>query len=125
MFKFEHCYLFLQITSFVLCLLIASVAAEQRAEDVEAVVEQNDFVINEDSGYKFNYKTSNSIKAEEEGDGVNIVEGSYSYLEPDTGRTVVVTYTAGAGIGFNPIGNVVHPQVAAAVERNLKNPKEV
>lgn len=42
------------------------------------------------------------------------------------GRTVKVTYTAGAGIGFNPKSSpdVIAPQIVEAVELNLKNPPE-
>jgi hypothetical protein len=35
-----------------------------------------------------------------------------------------VTYIAGAGIGFQPTGDDIHPEVAAAVELNLKNPPQ-
>lgn len=66
------------------CLLIASACArpDTKPEDYEAQVQENDFVVNEDSGYKYGYKTSNNIKVAEEGDGSNIVEGSYSYVDP-------------------------------------------
>lgn len=35
-----------------------------------------------------------------------------------------VTYIAGAGIGFQPTGDDIHPDVSAAVELNLKNPPQ-
>lgn len=76
--------------------LIASIYGETPIEDIEAQVEQADFKVNDEAGYKFTYKTSNNIKAEEEGDGQKIVEGSYSYVDPD-GKTHTVTYIAGAG----------------------------
>lgn len=43
-----------------------------------------------------------------------------------TGRTIKVTYTAGAGIGFNPRStpDVIAPELIEAVELNLKNPPE-
>lgn len=69
-------------------MLIASVCADTLPIDYEAHIESTDFKLNEDAGYKFGYKTSNNIKIEEESDGTNIVEGSYSYVDPD-GRTHV------------------------------------
>lgn len=43
-----------------------------------------------------------------------------------TGKTIKVTYTAGAGIGFNPKStpDVIPQEIADAVELNLKNPPE-
>lgn len=46
-----------------------------------------------------------------------------SFVDPD-GKTHTVTYIAGAGIGFQPTGDDIHPEVSAAVELNLKNPPE-
>lgn len=106
-----------------LALLVALVAADTPIEDIEAQVEQANFQVNEEGGYKSNYRTSNNIRAEEEGDGQRIVEGSYSYVDPD-GKTHTVTYIAGAGIGFQPTSDDIHPDVIAAVERNLKNPPQ-
>jgi hypothetical protein len=42
------------------------------------------------------------------------------------GRTVKVTYTAGAGIGFNPKStpDVIAPQIIEAVELNLKKARK-
>lgn len=40
------------------------------------------------------------------------------------GRTHTVTYIAGAGIGFQPTGDDIHPEVAAGIELNLKNPPQ-
>lgn len=75
-------------------MLIASAAADTKPEDYEAHIEQTDFKTNEDASYKYQYQTSNKIKIEEESDGQNIVEGSYSYVDPD-GKTHTVTYIAG------------------------------
>jgi hypothetical protein len=106
-------------------LAIACVFArpEVPAEDIEAFIESADFTANQEGGYKHSVKTSNNIKLEEESDGTNIVEGSYSYVDPD-GKLHVVKYIAGAGIGFKPIGEDIHPDVSAAVELNLKNPPQ-
>jgi hypothetical protein len=50
---------------------------------------------------------------------------SYEYVSPE-GRTIKVTYTAGAGIGFFPRSSddVIVPELVQAVELNLKNPPE-
>lgn len=96
---------------------------ETPKEDIEAYIESTDFTANEEGGYKRSYKTSNKITQEEESDGINIVEGSYSFVDPD-GKLHVVKYIAGAGIGFKPIGEDIHPDVSAAVELNLKNPPQ-
>lgn len=52
-----------------------------------------------------------------------IVTGEYSYISPE-GRNIKVTYTAGAGIGFNPRSSpdVIPEALIEAVELNLKNP---
>lgn len=106
-----------------MCILIASISADTLPIDYEAHIEATNFKVNEEGGYKHGYKTSNMIKVDEESDGTNIVEGSYSYVDPD-GRTHTVTYIAGAGIGFQPTGDDIHPEVVAAVELNLKNPPQ-
>lgn len=125
------CFLFKKNINFLILLqcflafavFIASVYAETPIEDIEAHVEENDFKANDDAGYKYNYRTSNKIQATEEGDGTNIVEGSYSYVDPE-GKTHTVTYIAGAGIGFKPLGDDIHPDVSAAIDLNLKNPPQ-
>lgn len=104
-------------------MIVASVSGDTLPQDFEAHIESTDFKVNDESGYKFGYKTSNNIKIEEESDGQNIVEGSYSYVDPE-GKTHTVTYIAGAGIGFQPTGDDIHPEVSAAVELNLKNPPQ-
>ncbi|CRK99541.1 CLUMA_CG012859, isoform A [Clunio marinus] len=105
------------------CCYVGIAFTDTIPEDFEAHIEETDFKITEDSGYKYGYKTSNNIKIEEESDGQNIVEGSYSYVDPD-GRTHTVTYIAGAGIGFQPTGDDIHPEVSAGIELNLKNPPQ-
>lgn len=110
-----------QIISFA--VLFALAVAETPIEDIEAVVDDADFRVNEEGGYKSSYKTSNNIRAEEEGDGQKVVEGSYSYVDPD-GKTHTVTYIAGAGIGFKPTSDDIHPDVIASIDRNLKNPPQ-
>lgn len=103
--------------------LVVAVCADTLPIDYEAHIEETDFKQNEDGGYKQKFKTSNNIKIEEESDGQNVVEGSYSYVDPD-GKTHTVTYIAGAGIGFQPTGDDIHPEVSAAIELNLKNPPQ-
>lgn len=72
------------------------------------------------------FKTSNSIIKEEVLDiSKDIVTGSYEYVSPE-GKTIKVTYTAGAGIGFNPRSteDVIPAAIIDAIELNLKNPPE-
>lgn len=71
-------------------MLIAAASAETSPVDYEAHIESSDFKTNDESGYKYGYSTSNKIKIAEESDGTDIVEGSYSYVDPD-GRTHTVT----------------------------------
>ena len=61
---------------------------------------------------------------QEEGDGKDVVEGSYSYVDPD-GKTHTVTYTGGTNMGFIPAGDDIHPEIIAAIQLNLKNPPKV
>lgn len=92
-------YCFLKKSLLIVSILVIAVCArpDTKPEDYEAQIEQTDFKVNDESGYKvkyqsknhriffkfiflqFGYKTSNNIKIEEESDGRNIVEGSYSY----------------------------------------------
>lgn len=90
-------------------------------EEFDAVIENEEVKFNEDQGYQYNFETSNNIKQRQEGDGESIVEGEYSYVDPD-GRLVRVTYTAGAGIGFNPKSEIIDPAIQEGVELVLKNP---
>ena len=75
-----------------------------------------------DQGYDYKFKTTNNIE-KGESSAAEVVTGEYSYVDPE-GRTVKVTYTAGAGIGFNPKSDIIHPEIQEAVELNLKNPAE-
>ena len=73
-------------------------------------------------GYKYSFKTSNQLEKDEVSKN-DVVTGEYSYVDSE-GQTVRVTYTAGAGIGFNPKSNIIDPAIQAAVELNLKNPPQ-
>jgi Insect cuticle protein len=77
-----------QATLAFACAFIALACADTLPIDYEAQIEQTDFTVNQENGYKFGYKTTNNIKIAEEGDGQKVVEGSYSYVDPD-GRTHV------------------------------------
>lgn len=70
---------------------MAYAATKDLAEE-DAVIEKEEVKFNEDQGYQYLFETSNKIKARQEGDGESIVEGEYSYVDPD-GRLVRVTYT--------------------------------
>ena len=73
-------------------------------------------------GFKYSFKTSNKLEKDEVNKN-DVVTGEYSYIDAE-GQTVKVTYTAGAGIGFNPKSSIIHPEIQEAVELNLKNPVE-
>ena len=73
-------------------------------------------------GYRYSFKTSNQLEKDEVSKN-DVVTGEYSYVDSE-GQTVRVTYTAGAGIGFNPKSNIIDPAIQAAVELNLKNPPQ-
>ncbi len=61
-------------------------------EEYDAVIEKEEVTFNDNQGYLYNFETSNQIKQRQEGDGESIVEGEYSYVDPE-GRLVRVTYT--------------------------------
>ena len=75
-----------------------------------------------DRGYDYKFKTTNNIEKQETSNN-DVVTGEYSYVDPE-GRTVKVTYTAGAGIGFNPKSDIIPQEIISAIELNLKNPAE-
>ena len=75
-----------------------------------------------DQGYDYKFKTTNNIEKKESSTN-DVVTGEYSYVDPE-GRTVKVTYTAGAGIGFNPRSDIIPQEIISSIELNLKNPKE-
>lgn len=88
----------------MLLVIVGLAAADVKKEDLEAtLVDQGsekwaEYFTN--TGYDYKFKTSNNIIKEEVADiDKQIVTGSYEYVSPE-GRTIKVTYTAGAGIGF-------------------------
>lgn len=114
----------------MLLVLIGLAAADVPKEDLEAVIIPEDsknyaeYFTN--TGYDYKFKTSNNVVKEEVLDlDKQIVTGSYEYVSPE-GRTIKVTYTAGAGIGFNPVSDAetIHPKILESIELNLKNPPE-
>lgn len=79
-----------------------------------------------ETGYNYNFKTSNNIHVDELYDvNKDIVTGFYEYVSPE-GRNIRVDYTAGAGIGFNPRStpDVIPDEIIKSIELNLKNPPE-
>lgn len=143
----------LLIVAFAILGLAAAADKDGEATIVEGSEKISEYFTN--TGYDYKFKTSNGILKDEVSDlAKEIVTGSYEYISPEvkyfhqllinlilsctmwngfnlnisliTGRTIKVTYTAGAGIGFNPRSTPdVYPQeLIDAVELNLKNPPE-
>lgn len=78
--------------------------------------EANDdyFDADADRSYSFGF-TSDEHNRDEAADSAGQISGSYSYVDA-SGATRSLTYTAGAGLGFVPVGNFlpVNPEVDAA-----------
>ncbi|BFG04534.1 cuticle protein CP14.6 [Drosophila madeirensis] len=93
----------------VLCCLGAIHAQPQRglppprsnSFDANAVILKQNFDLNPDGSYQYNYETSNGIRADEAGYLKNpgtqveaqVMQGSYSYTGPD-GVVYTITYIA-------------------------------
>lgn len=108
---------FFQVTVLVSVLIVAVSAAPPKKKPRE-VVEREPIAIlsynldgpSPDGAYEFNYETENGIKAQEQGQLVNIakdeaamrVQGAFSYVDPD-GNTIGLSYTADEN-GFQPEG---------------------
>lgn len=109
----------------LLTFLSFSVSDAQKLDESTAETIKQELAINPDNSYRYSYETSNNIKAEEEGDGVSKVQGSYSYIDPD-GNPVNVQYEAGENIGFKPSGDGIHPAILKALDYILSHlpPKE-
>ncbi|CAO1412447.1 unnamed protein product [Diamesa serratosioi] len=107
-----------------LIAFVAAVSAVDLKENEATIVDPVDKVVPtfNDNGYDYKFKTTNNIEKQETSSN-DVVTGEYSYVDPE-GRTVKVTYTAGAGIGFNPKSDIIPQEIQAAVELNLKNPVE-
>lgn len=131
-FKFRvslisHFYVFQYL---ILLVIVGLAAADVPKEDLEAQIIPEDsknfaeYFTNK--GYDYGFKTSNKMLKEEDLDlNTQIVKGSYEYVSPE-GKTIKVTYTAGPGIGFNPVADadIIHPKILESIELNLKNPPE-
>lgn len=116
---------FQKLTLIVLSLVaLASSAPQQYSTTPIAILRSVHDGPNPDGSYRFSYETENGIKAEEQGqqkqggeDGVNSVQGSYSY-RADDGSDVQVTYTADEN-GFVAQGSHL-PQAPAIPEAILR-----
>ncbi|CAO1416199.1 unnamed protein product [Diamesa tonsa] len=122
--KFQTKRIIMKIAIFVVIAFVAAVSAADLKENEATILDPSENVVPQfnDQGYNYNFKTSNNIERDEKSNN-DIVTGEYSYIDSE-GRTVKVTYTAGAGIGFNPKSDIIDPAIQAAVELNLKNPAE-
>lgn len=73
------------------------------------------------------YSTGNSIIKEDVLDiAKDIVTGTCEYASPE-GKPIKVSYTAGAGFGFNPrtTEDVIPAAIIDAIELNLSNPPKI
>jgi len=117
----------LQFAVVALIALVGFASAAIDTKDVEATIIDGSEKVAEyltQTGYDYKFKTSNNIEKSEIADlAKDTVTGEYSYISPE-GTPVKVTYTAGAGIGYYPKGDHIHPEILAAIELNLKNPPE-
>lgn len=80
---------------------LAAVALAQNP-DAEAQVVASDSEVNPDGSYRWNYETSNGIRAQEEGVGGQSAQGSASWTDRD-GTPIQLTYVADVN-GFQPQG---------------------
>lgn len=101
---------FLQIVlaGFVLCLVAAAPprkavrASPGGGPDSEAIVIQQDQIINDDGSYNYVFETSNGIRAQaSSSDGIR-TSGDFSYPAPD-GSNIALVYVAD-DYGFQPQG---------------------
>ncbi|XP_037818256.1 endocuticle structural glycoprotein SgAbd-2-like [Lucilia sericata] len=113
----------------VLCCMTVVVSAQRgippprgNSFDANAVILKQDFNLNPDGSYNYNYETSNGIRADEAGYLKNagnpqleaqVMQGSYSYTGPD-GVVYTITYIADEN-GFRAEGAHIPtpPPVAA------------
>uniref|UniRef100_A0A1A9X144 Uncharacterized protein n=1 Tax=Glossina brevipalpis TaxID=37001 RepID=A0A1A9X144_9MUSC len=91
----------------VLCCMAVAVSAQrgfpspQRSFEADAVILKQDFNLNPDGSYNYNYETSNGIRADESGylkapgtqNEAQVMQGSYTYTGPD-GVVYTITYIA-------------------------------
>lgn len=75
-----------------MAVLFACLVSTLAQEEDAIVLEQNQLV-NYDGTYSYVWRTSNGINAEESGVGGEVATGSYNYISPD-GIPVNIQYTA-------------------------------
>ncbi|EDS32500.1 pupal cuticle protein 78E [Culex quinquefasciatus] len=86
---------------FIIVSALAAVALAQNP-DAEAQIIASDSEVNPDGSYRWNYETSNGIRAQEEGVGGQSAQGSASWTDRD-GTPIQLTYVADVN-GFQPQG---------------------
>ncbi|KAH8407506.1 hypothetical protein KR222_004372 [Zaprionus bogoriensis] len=128
------------VAALALCCLSSVAAQPQRglpqprsnSYDANAVILKQNFDLNPDGSYQYNYETSNGIRADEAGYLKNpgsqveaqVMQGSYSYTGPD-GVLYTITYIADEN-GFRaegahiPTPPPVSPVAAAGPRRFFK-----
>ncbi|XP_064548031.1 cuticle protein CP14.6 [Drosophila montana] len=128
------------VAALAICCLRVVTAQPQRglaqprsnSFDANAVILKQNFDLNPDGSYQYNYETSNGIRADEAGYLKNpgsqleaqVMQGSYSYTGPD-GVLYTITYIADEN-GFRaegahiPTPPPVSPAAAAGPRRFFK-----
>ncbi|XP_058066360.1 cuticle protein CP14.6-like [Anopheles bellator] len=93
---------------FAVVLVVAIVAADRRSprggggDDATAETLSEDFVVNPDGSYTYNYETSNGISASQASSDGTSVNGNFAYTSPE-GERIEIVYVADEN-GFQPRG---------------------
>ncbi|XP_013141202.1 PREDICTED: endocuticle structural glycoprotein SgAbd-5-like [Papilio polytes] len=97
----------------IVCLVIAAAAADSTDKPEVAILTEKSNI--SETGYDFEFKTSDGVSRKEEGQLITVgehqgigVRGSYSYNAPD-GLQYIVTFVADDK-GFKPTIRVADPQ---------------
>ena len=103
------------------------------SSDYDSEILDDKFLLKPDSSYKYKFKTTNIIQVEQEGDGRDIVEGSYSYVsviwrhwwnEWLNGNCRSIPMAAHTPwLTLHTTGDDIHPSISAVVDLVLKNPE--
>ncbi|XP_017785780.1 PREDICTED: larval cuticle protein LCP-17-like [Nicrophorus vespilloides] len=114
--------------SFIVVLAFVAVACAVKSDEEAKIITQN-YEINADGSYKYDYETGNGISAQESGVLKNAgnkdteafeVKGSYQYTATD-GKPIKIEYVANE-LGYQPKGDHLPtpPPVPAAILKALE-----
>ncbi|CRL08542.1 CLUMA_CG021335, isoform A [Clunio marinus] len=102
---------------FLIAFVICVVCTMQAQADQNAIVLEQNSVVNPDGTYSYVWRTSNGINAEESGIGGVSAQGSYDFVSDD-GVPVSIQYTADEN-GYRATGDAI-PQPPAIPEYILR-----